>query len=307
MISYLVRLTERILPGILREKPERREELRAYFLNALDPNGGFRGRKGIGDLYYSAFAIRGLFFLGRLDDEKLLPRIAGFLENQYRRDDLSPVDLLSWTFCASLVRTVQGKELLPEQVASLLHRWERFRRTDGCFAATEKQVFSSTYTTFLTTIFYELLGESERSRSIPFHPILDRRRSDGGFVELPPLQYSGTNPTAAAVGLLTLLEVPLPEKQKTAEFLCRCQRETGGFQAHARIPVPDLLSSFSAVTALHDLDAANHVNGSALRHFVRGLRSPDGGFFGMFADQQSDVEYTFYGMALEAMLCATDG
>jgi geranylgeranyl transferase type-2 subunit beta len=235
-------------------------------------------------------------------DDKLLPRVAGFLEKQQCREDLSPTDILSWAFCASLVLTVQGKELLPEQVTFLLHRWERFRRSDGCFATSEKTAFSSTYTTFLTAVFYELLGESERSRSIPMKPILERRRSDGGFVELPPLQYSGTNPTAAAVGLLSILEVPLPEKQKTVEFLCRCQPPTGGFQAHARIPLSDLLSSFSALMALYDLDAADHVDRPALRNFVTSLRSPDGGFFGMALDQQSDVEYTFYGMALEAML-----
>ena len=302
MISYLAQLTERILPGMLREKPERRDKLRTYFLSAFDQNGGFRGRKGSGDLYYSAFAIRGLFLLGMLDDEELLPRIADFLEDQQRRDDLSPPDILSWTFCATLVHTVQGTELLPEQIASLLNRWERFRRPDGCFAASEKSAFSSTYTTFLTAIFYELLDETERSLSIPVEPILERRRSDGGFVELPPLQYSGTNPTAAAVGLLTLLEVPLPEREKTVEFLCRCQQHSGGFQAHARIPIPDLLSSFSALTALYDLDAAGKVNRPALRNFTASLRSPDGGFFGMSLDQQSDVEYTFYGMALEAIL-----
>ena len=307
MISYLARLTERILPGLLQEKPERREEFRTCFLAALDQNGGFRGRKGIGDLYYSAFALRGLFLLGRLDDPPLLSRIAGFLEEQERRKDLSPADILSWTFCASLVNAVQGKEFSPEQMAALLHRWECFRCSDGCFAAVseksvEKSAFSSTYTTFLTAIFYELLGESERSRMIPVEPILARRRSDGGFVELSPLQYSGTNPTAAAVGLLTLLEVPLPEKQKTVDFLCRCQQPDGGFQAHARIPVSDLLSSFSALMALYDLDAAEQVNRPALRNFVTSLRSPDGGFFGMSLDRQSDVEYTFYGMALEAIL-----
>ena len=302
MISYLAQLTERILPGMLQEKPERRNKLRAYFLSALDQNGGFRGRKGSGDLYYSAFAIRGLFLLGMLDDSELLPRIASFLEDQQRRDDLSPPDILSWTFCATLTHAVRGAELLPEQIASLLNRWERFRRSDGCFAASEKTAFSSTYTTFLTAIFYELLGEPERSQSIPIEPILERRRSDGGFVELSPLQYSGTNPTAAAVGLLTLLEAPLPEKEKTVDFLCRCQQHFGGFQAHARIPVPDLLSSFSALTALYDLDAADRVNHPALRSFVTGLRSPDGGFFGISLDQQSDVEYTFYGMALEAIL-----
>ena len=302
MISYLAQLTERILPGILREKSERRDKLRTYFLAALDHNGGFRGRKGNGDLYYSAFAIRGLFLLGVLDDEELLPRVVDFLEDQKRRENLSPVDLLSWTFCATLVHTVRGTEFLPEHIVSLLNRWERFRCPDGCFAASEKSAFSSTYTTFLTAIFYELLGEPKRSQTIPVEPIVERRRSDGGFVELPPLQYSGTNPTAAAVGLLALLEVPLLEKEKTVEFLCRCQQPTGGFQAHARIPIPDLLSSFSAMTALYDLGAADRVNRFALRNFVTSLRSPDSGYFGVALDQQSDVEYSFYGIALEAML-----
>ena len=305
MISYLTQLTARILPGILRKSPERREELRAYYLAALDQNGGFRGRKGSGDLYYSGFAIRGLFLLGMLDDKQLLSRIVGFLDEQYRRNNLSPVDMLSWTFCTALVNAVQGKEFLPEQTASLIDRWETFRRSDGCFAGSDKSAASSTYTTFLTAIFYELLGEPERSLSISVEPILDRQRPDGGFVELPPLRYSGTNPTAAAVGLLTILEVPLPDKRKTIDFLNQCQQSTGGFQAHARIPLPDLLSSFSAVMALHDLDAVDLVNRSALRNFITSLRSPDGGYFGTLPDQQSDVEYTFYGMGLEAMLQAS--
>ena len=302
MIPYLAQLMERILPGMLREKPERREKLGAHFLSALDQNGGFRGRKGIGDLYYSAFALRGLFLLGMLDNETLLFRVADFLEKQYHRNNLSPVDLLSWTFCATLVHAVRGTALLPGQITSLLNRWACFRRSDGCFAVSERSALSSTYTTFLTAIFYELLEEQERIQSIPVQPILERRRSDGGFVELPPLQYSGTNPTAAAVGLLTLLEIPLPAKERTVEFLSRCQQHSGGFQAHARIPIPDLLSSFSALISLLDLGAADHVDRPALRSFVTSLRSPDGGYFGMPLDQQSDVEYTFYGMILEAML-----
>ena len=302
MGSYLARLTERILPGMLQEKPERRDELRAYYLAALDQNGGFRGRKGQGDLYYSAFALRGLFLLGMLDDGKLLSHVTDFLHRHERRTDWLPPDILSWTLCMSLVHTVQGKNFLPEQTVFLLDRWESFRHCDGCFTASQKSVFSSTYTTFLTAIFYELLRESERIRSIPVKPILERRRPDGGYVELSPLRYSGTNPTAAAVGLLSLLDVPLPEKQKTVEFLCQCQRPTGGFQAHAKILISDLLSSFSALLALHDLDAVDRIDRPALRNFVSSLRSPDGGFFGMLSDQQSDVEYTFYGMALEAML-----
>ena len=293
---------------MVREKPQRRDELRTYFLAALDQNGGFRGRKVSGqtkggDLYYSAFALRGLFLLGMLDDVKLLLRMTEFLDaEQQCRTDWSPADMISWTFCTSLVHSLQGEEWSSEQLESLLGRWERFRCSDGCFAASPKSAFSSTYTTFLTALFYELLGESERILTIPVEPILARQRSDGGFVELPPLQYGGTNPTAAAVGLLTILEIPLPEKQKTVDFLRRCQQPEGGFQAHARIPIPDLLSSFSAMMALHDLDVADQANRPALRNFVTNLRSPDGGFFGMTPDQQSDVEYTFYGMALEAML-----
>ena len=35
--------------------------------------------------------------------------------------------------------------------------------------------------------------------------IRSRQRLDGGFVELEPMRHSGTNPTAAAVGLLKML------------------------------------------------------------------------------------------------------
>ena len=301
MTAYLAQITARILPGIAQISPRRREQIRAYFLSALDGNGGFRGRKGQGDLYYSAFAVRGLFLLGFLDDSFLLPRISVFLERQNTRPDLTPVDILSWTFCSALVNAVVGQEFSQERVDALLARWEHFRRADGCFASTERSEFSSTYTTFLSAIFFELLGRSERICSIPVGPILERRRPDGGFTELPPLKQSGTNPTAAAVALLHILGTPLPEHLNTVDFLCRCQQPSGGFLAHQKILVPDLLSSFSAVSALYDLGASESVNHTALQNFALKLRAPDGGYFGMSLDQHTDVEFTFYGMALEAI------
>ena len=39
-----------------------------------------------------------------------------------------------------------------------------------------------------------------------------RRREDGGFVEIAPMRRSGTNPTAAAVGLFQLLGQELTEE-----------------------------------------------------------------------------------------------
>src|SRR5437899_1326703 len=36
--------------------------------------------------------------------------------------------------------------------------------------------------------------------------VLSRRRDDGGFVEVAPMRRSGTNPTAAGVGLLQLIQ-----------------------------------------------------------------------------------------------------
>jgi len=130
-----------------------------------------------------------------------------------------------------------------------------------------------------------------------------RQREDGGFVELAQVRDSGTNPTAAAVGLLRLLDgMDEPIRQRAARFLARMQNTEGGLRANTRIPVADLLSTFSGLVALADLDALEMIDRPAARRYAMILERPSGGFRSGAWDQAADVEYSFYGLGVLALL-----
>jgi hypothetical protein len=71
----------------------------------------------------------------------------------------------------------------------------------------------------------------------------------------------------------------------------------GGFRAVPGAPLPDLLST---ATALHALAALERRIPSALHErcldFVDSLWSAEGGFHGHWADEFIDAEYTYYGL-----------
>jgi geranylgeranyl transferase type-2 subunit beta len=76
----------------------------------------------------------------------------------------------------------------------------------------------------------------------------------------------------------------------------------GGFRANARAPLADLLSTFTACWTLDQLGALDRTNPGAALGFTRGLEQEGGGFRGGLWDEGSDVEYTFYGLGVLALL-----
>jgi geranylgeranyl transferase type-2 subunit beta len=133
--------------------------------------------------------------------------------------------------------------------------------------------------------------------------VVGRRREDGGFVEMAPMKCSGTNPTAAAIGLLTLLDA-LDDATRTAavDFLAEMQTDEGGLRANTRIPIADLLSTFTGLLSLADLGQPAAIDLAAARHYVRALEEDQGGYRGADWDTGRDVEYTFYGIGAVALL-----
>lgn len=299
--NYLADLTFRLFGAVAQLSADRREQFQKFFLRFQDELGGFFGRQGESNLYYTAFALRGLFLLGVLEDQSILNPISDFLESR-QKEDLSAADLVSLFFSESLLRLVQDRELSTADRDWSLRQLERFRRPDGCYATSEKSAYSSTYQTFLAAAAFEILGAEKEKQSIPVEPILSRQREDGGFVELEKLHRSGTNPTAAAIGFLKMQGQMPSKKQKAVDFLLARQLPSGGFQANTKVPVADLLSSFTALVALDDLDARNQCHLNSLRKFVCSMQYPEGGYYGADWDRQPDIEYLFYGTALEAIL-----
>ncbi len=303
--SYLARLTARLAAGVGRQPEDLRRRQAGYLLQAQQADGGFPGRDGASDLYYTSFALRGLALLGALTDDVARPA-AGFLEACLERQ--TPlVDLLSLIYCAALLEITTGTDVLGgcradwrDRVLAVL---ERLRRPDGGYARTPEGHVSSTYYTFLVVLARQLLGREidQPRRLVEF--VLAQRRQDGGFVEIRPVKRSGTNPTTAAVALLQIAGgLDAEVRARAVAFLGAMQGQEGGLRANTRIPIADLLSTFTGLWSLVDLGAGDQVDRRSAGRYVRSLEVADGGFRGAAWDDAVDVEYTFYGLGSLALL-----
>jgi geranylgeranyl transferase type-2 subunit beta len=302
-MSYLTQLTLRLAGGAMRLAPEVRQSHARFVAAAQQADGGFPGRQGASDAYYTGFALRTLALVGELSDDVARPA-AEFLRGRLDRP-MPSVDFVSVVYSAVLLELTGGLDLFaPRERQALVGEFlDRFRCEDGGYAKTEKNRRSSTYHTFLAAVCQELVGLPIQQRSQIVELIRSRQRDDGGFVELAPLAQSGTNPTAAAVGVLRLLESMEEHVAAAAgRFLAGMQNGEGGLRANGRIPLADLLSTFTGMVALADLDRLRVVDLAAARRYVESLALPGGGFRGGAWDGEADVEYTFYGLGALALL-----
>jgi geranylgeranyl transferase type-2 subunit beta len=302
---YLTRLTMRLLDGVERLPAEERRRHVGYLLRAQNPDGGWSGREGGSDLYYTGFALRSLAVLQELNPD-VCGKTGVFLK-QKMAGSASVIDLFSLVVCCYLVPVGGGPDVLADAPADWRDRvagtLESFRTPDGGYARAAGGPHGSTYTTFLVTLCLQLLD-----RPVP-HPdrlaafIRTRRRTDGGYAEFSVGKRGQTNLTAAAVGALQALgELDADSSVAAAEFLAGLQsHDEGGILAHATIPCADVLSTFTGCWTLDQLGAADRLDWPAVRHYVNQCGRPEGGFRGGLIDPDGDVEYTFYGLGTLAL------
>jgi geranylgeranyl transferase type-2 subunit beta len=304
----LLRLTNRLAEGLVRQPADFRKCHTAYLAACQNPDGGFPGREGGSDLYYTGFALRGLAVLDALTPE-IANQAADFLRLRLTQK-ASVVDFFSLLYSCALVQLGGGPDVLaaspsdwPDRVAATL---ETFRTPDGGYGKSVGDRAASTYHSFLVLLCYQLLGrdlpDTERLKAF----VESRRREDGGFVEIASMRRGGTNPTAAAVGILQILaatpEQFHAEAQSVIPFLTGMASPEGGLRANARAPFADLLSTFTGVWTLEQLNALDRLDVNSLRSYVQALELPSGGFRAGLWDNRADVEYTFYGLGVVALV-----
>jgi geranylgeranyl transferase type-2 subunit beta len=299
---YLVRLTTRLSEGLARLPLETRTRHERYLLAAQNADGGFSGREGGSDLYYTAFGLRSLAVLDFLTPE-VCRRSAIFLRDCLSRD-VSVIDLFSLLYSAFLAE-LAGEPVLPPHPdpwrRNVLALLESCRASDEGYAKTPGGRTGSVYHTFLVCLCHELLTEPIPCPDKLVAFIASRRREDGGYVEIPPMKRSGTNPTAAAIGVLRMLDrLDGGAARNAANFFQSVQSPDGGFQGNTRVPVGDLLSTFTAAWTLQELQTGGFDAGKCLA-FARSCEMPEGGFRGALWDDRADVEYTFYGLGCLAL------
>lgn len=307
MSGYLQELTLRLALGASGFDASVRRKHANWLIDRQQPDGGFAGREGQSDPYYTAFALRSLWILGDLDEPVAGPT-AQFLRERLKRRD-SVIDLISLIFGAAILEMATGDVVIADEdtewrsnVAGLL---SSLRTDDGGFAKTPEGRAGSTYQTFLSVLCFELMEVDvpEPERIADF--LQSQRHVEGGYLEIRVAKRAGVNPTAAAIGTLkTLGFLDVADQTNTIDFLSEMQSDEGGMTANTRIPFADLLSSFTGLTTLVDLEAPGQIDLRRLQSYAESMQSPDGGFVGFALDHTADVEYTFYGLAALAM-CAT--
>lgn len=307
-MSYLLALAERLTGPLSAWEPARRQRHADFIRSQQMSDGGFRGREGDADLYYTGFAVRGLSILGEMTPADA-STIATFL-HRFDPARLNTVDLLSWLYAALALQIATGDDLLAELPAdwneAALDQIHALRRPDGGYAKSADGALGSTYHTFLVGLVIEMLGQPWPEPNAVAQFLYDQQREDGGFVEIAPMKRGGTNPTAAAAAVLNQLgHVDEELRDDVAHYLNLVWSSEGGFAANTRIPFPDGLSTFTALLTIQDLQAPFPIRADLIeRWFTQQLEFPTGGFRGAAWDDQADVEYTFYGLGTLALLAA---
>jgi geranylgeranyl transferase type-2 subunit beta len=269
----------------------RREAHASAVLGFRREDGGFSGRRGGSDLYYTGFAVRALHALDRLDAE-VAAAAAGFAAGA------EPSGVVEVFSAAGALLLLDA----PADADGLLARLEEFRAADGGYAKSAGRGAGDIYLTFLAALCRDLFGRPVPGAEKLGEFLAARAAPDGGFGRAGAAARSGTNPTAAGIVLLGLCgSDDAGRLESAARFLAGSVHESGGWAAGARAPGPDLLSTYTALTALGELGALDAAVRSRAAAFAASCERPGGGFSAGPWDPDADAEYTYYGLGVLAL------
>ncbi len=274
----------RLAPRLLADSTDL---VRNFYARQFNEQGAASDRGGKPDLYYTIFALAGAQALDvPIPREKTRVWLQAF-------GDGTNLDFVHLGALARCWAVIEGAG--PEQIRAILGRLEHFRQPDGGYNSSGKAGFGTAYDAFVALGAYQDLGQTPPN-------ILDLLRSlkrleapDHSWTNLPDQKVGSLNPTAAAVTLISHLGFPV--NQAVGDWILAQAHPEGGFLAVPGAPVPDLLST---ATALHALACLNRRISSDIHEkcldFIDTLWNAEGGFHGHWADDFLDAEYTFYGL-----------
>ncbi len=263
--------------------------VRDFYRRQFNAEGAAGDRAGKPDLYYTIFALAGA---QALDVPVPVERTQAWLATHSDGAGLDFVHLGALARCWAALGLERMPASLPE---ALLTRIESYRKPDGGYEGDPKLAHGTAYGAFVALGAYQDLGRT------PPH-VLDLVRSlkrletpDGAWSNAPRLPTGSLNATAGAVTLIRHLGFPV--NSAVGDWLFAQQHPGGGFLAVPGAPLPDLLST---ATALHALACLERRISSTMHErcldFIDTLWSAEGGFHGHWADDHLDAEYTFYGL-----------
>lgn len=260
----------------------------AFLAGQLHPDGGFQDRAGQPDLYYTVFGLEGHVALqAPVPHSRVIP----FLD---RFGDGASLDFVHLACLARCWASMPAGALDDDRRARLAERVGTFRSADGGFDPDPQSPVGSAYGAFVGLGAFQDLKVPLPDPDGLVGSLEGLVAADGGLSNVPAAREGLTTATAAGVTLLRQLDQsPWPS---LGDWLLARAHPQGGFLAFPGAPMPDLLSTATAIHALVGM----HVSIEALKDpcldFIDSLWTNQGGFYGYWADEVVDCEYTYYGL-----------
>lgn len=277
----------RLAPNVLQEAAD---PIAEFLLGQFADDGGARDRAGSSDLYYTVFALEGLLALQRpIPDERVRPYLDGFGDGE----GLDFVHLCCLARCRAALANAQRHDAPHADAKRVAARILEHRTADGGFAQTPGAEHGTVYDAFLAVGALQDLGEPLPNETALARSVESLALPGGGYANQADIPAATTPTTSAAIALLRQLGSRAPTD--AAMWLVSRVTPQGGFAAVERAPLPDLLSTATALHALASCDVAFDAFGETTLDFLDTLWTGRS-FCGSWADDAEDAEYTYYAL-----------
>jgi len=261
---------------------EAQARIASFVTSQMTENGAFIDKNGNIDLYYTAFGLM-LAYVFKLNintkqceqwlnkqNDKLTDLV---YYSAYIRSRLLCKLLKSGKLNFALSQFFKTKQPLPE-LTDYPH--------DDKF---------SPYSQFLEFSLKEDLGTTTANHQEIQTNLSAYCVETGGYSNIKGGKTATTNATVAALAVRGQLSGY--QRNDDIHYLRLSQDESGGFFANSSAPVPDLLSTATALFMLKCYGVSPRINPD---NFIDAHWLTSGGFCATVSDETCDVEYTFYGL-----------
>ena len=284
--------------------PDGAAHIADFLFDACDDAGVFVDRAGNPDLYYSGFGLDALLALGAAPRH---PRcMQAFVQRALDTPSPSFIDCASALRCLQALRQDGGNPRDDARLrAQALDVIARHRSADGGYNHEREGTEQGTvYAAYLAAQAHRDADVPRFDASATLASIEPLRTPDGGYANHPGTRQ-GSTPATAAAAVLFSRAGEHDRARQACRFLATFRDPAGGYRAAPSAPLPDLLSTATALYA--EALAVPLDSPPAMRpnlDFIEGLWCDDGGFRGHARDDAADVEYTFYGLLALGALAA---
>ena len=261
---------------------EARKRMASFVGSQLTGNGAFMDKTGSDDLYYTPFGLM-LAFVLQLNINTMLTR--QWLDKQNAKVS----DLV---YCSALVRSrLLCKLLKTGKSGFVLNRLFKTGQSLSHITDYPHGDKYSPYSQFLLLSLREDLGMETLNHREMLASLLLYRVDGGGYSNFRGNSQPSTNATAAALAVKGQLSGY--RDHDDVDYLYSSQDANGGFYAGSSAPVPDLLSTATALFLLKCYGIAPRIDAV---DFIDAHWLSSGGFCATLLDESCDVEYAFYGL-----------